>query len=38
MRALDCSIVVYLTFGNCVDWLCTVFDIDLVHNKESTFS
>ena len=42
MRALDCSIVVYMTFIqlcilhllNCVDCLCTIFDIDLIHNKD----
>ena len=49
MRALDCSIVVYMTFiqlciytlihvsihlFNCVDCLCTIFDIVLIHNKD----
>ena len=41
MCALDCSIVVYMTFIqlfirhllNCVDRLCTIFDRDLIHNK-----
>ena len=32
MCTLDCSTVVYHSF-NCVDWLCTIFDIDLIHNN-----